>query len=237
MALSGVGGVSFTEKSWGNRRGSALSTDVGVREREPPPGPDEAVQGLEGQVQGPVPLYLSVPVDDQQLMVQQSFTQRLLQPKVVVRSIKGRGSWEPSSAGGERGSLTNESLTGCLISVAVPPHLYSEKVEVSPMLKEYGPVGGGEGGVSKGSGTGARHQSDHHSPRYLISTGSGLLSSVMPWTSEKKTLAPSWNLCRRSSTQSTTPGLSCQKAHGDGLQIGEEASWQPNTGFRGTCYL
>ena len=35
--------------------------------------------------------------------------------------------------------LTNRSVWGFLTSVATPPFSYSERPEVSPILKEYGP--------------------------------------------------------------------------------------------------
>lgn len=108
-----------------------ICTDVRVREREPPLGRDEAVQGLKGQVQGPVPCYCSISIDYQRLVVQQRVTQRLLQ----LRSFFDWNRKEsPSLILLEMLLLTN--LRGCLISVAMPPHLYSEKAEVSPMLKE-----------------------------------------------------------------------------------------------------
>lgn len=36
--------------------------------------------------------------------------------------------------------LTNFTTKGCLTSVTTPPRSYSEKAEVSPIVKEYGPV-------------------------------------------------------------------------------------------------
>lgn len=48
-------------------------------------------------------------------------------------------------------------------------------------------------------------------PRNLISIGSCLLSSVMPWISEKVTWSPSCKPCLSSSEQVTTPGLPWRK--------------------------
>lgn len=58
-----------------------ICTDVRVREREPPFGLDEGVQGLKGQVQGLVPVGPSISIHYLQLTFQQSFTQRFLQPR------------------------------------------------------------------------------------------------------------------------------------------------------------
>lgn len=108
-----------------------ICTDVRAREREPPLGRHEAVQGLKSQVQGPVPRCCSVSFHYLRLLVQQLLAQRLLQ----LRSFFERERKESQSLlRPEMLLLTN--FRGCFISVATPPHLYSEKAEVSPTLKE-----------------------------------------------------------------------------------------------------
>lgn len=112
-----------------------IRTDVRVREGEPPVGRHEAVQGLKSQVQALVPCDFFVSVGHQQLVVQQRLAQWLLQLRSFFDKKKKKKEGQPGVNSARKVPfLTN--LNGCFISVATPPHSYSEKEEVSPMLKE-----------------------------------------------------------------------------------------------------
>lgn len=163
----------------------------------------KAVKSLESQVQRLVSCYFSKVIHLQQLKIQQSIAQRFLRFKSKLFHS------DKTNVKRLNVILTNVSREDCFTSVTTPPCSYLEKAEVSQMLKEYGP---GEGAATRLL-LPDRHPADDaggaaHSPRTWISTGLILLSSVMPWTSEKTTAAPSGKPCFCSSVQITTPGFS-----------------------------
>lgn len=83
--------------------------------------------------------------------------------------------------------LTNWSMQGCLTSVTTPPRSYSEKAEVSPMLKEYWP---GDRGDKRH--TGSETKTNSH-PNYQILLGCYLERLQMGWS-----VAHNYTVCRKS---------------------------------------